>query len=132
MNAKFAAEKSDLEEKYNSATATIAELNREVDELRQYQQRVTAEERAAAEDAVFARFGDLNGVEAFDSLRANCSEMSIEDIEEKCFAIRGRVNTKVFSVEKPKQTRLPIDKRNMSNMSDEPYGGLFVEFPPSR
>lgn len=128
QSSETAAQKACIEEKYNDAQATIAQLNTEIEELRQYQQRVTDEERAAAEDAVFARFGDLNGVEAFDSLRANCSEMSIEDIEEKCFAIRGRVNTKVFSVEKPKQTRLPIDKRNASN---EPYGGLFIEFPPA-
>ena len=105
-------------------------MNTELSELRQFKQDKLKDERAADEDAVFAMFPDLSGVEAFENLRKSCAEMSIDEIEDKCFAIRGR-NTSVqnFSAQKPKAPRLPVEK---SGAADEPYGGLFVEFPPNK
>ena len=74
-------------------------------------------------------FTDLNGIEAFETLKSNCSEFSIEEIEDKCYAIRGRNTSHNFSVQKPKTPRLPVEK---NNAADEPYKGLFLEFPPNR
>lgn len=129
LNAKFEIDFAELEEKYNAASDTISEMNKEIDELRAYQQEVIAAERAADEDAVFAMFEDLNGVEAFEELRANCAEMSIEDIEEKCYALRGRQGVQKFSEKKTQNPRLPIEQMG-TKPQDEPYGGLFLEFPP--
>lgn len=129
LQSQFSTDKAELEAKYQTASSTIKQLNTELEELRQYKQKKLDDEREAAEDAVFAMFPDLNGVEAFENLRGNCSDMSIEDIEDKCFALRGRntpVPTHTFSTPKPKTPRLPVEKGN----ADEPYGGLFVEFPP--
>ena len=129
LNTKFETELSELEEKYNAASDTISEMNKEINELRAYQQEVIAAERAADENAVFAMFEDLNGVEAFEELRANCSEMSIEDIEEKCYALRGRQGVQKFSAPKQQSTRIPIEHVG-AQAKNEPYGGLFLEFPP--
>jgi len=129
LNAEFEATKTELEEKYNAASDTIKNMNSELEELRQYKQEQLASKRSADEDAVFAMFADLNGIEAFEALRGNCSELSIEDLEDKCFAIRGRNSTHNFSAQKQKTPRLPIEK---NKLADEPYGGLFVEFPPNR
>ena len=129
LQSQFSTEKAELEAKYQTASGTIEQLNTELNELRQYKQQKLDDEREAAEDAVFAMFPDLNGIEAFENLRSNCAEMSIEDIEDKCFAIRGRnTSTQTFSTPKPKTPRLPVEK----GAADEPYGGLFVEFPPQR
>lgn len=129
LQTQFSAEKSELEAKYQTASSTIEQLNTELSELRQYKQQKLSDERDAAEDAVFAMFPDLNGNEAFEKLRENCTDLSIEDIEDKCFAIRGRNSSnQTFSAQKPKTPRLPIEK----GAADEPYGGLFVEFPPTR
>lgn len=129
LNAQFEATKTELEEKYNTASNTIKEMNTELNELRQYKQQKVDDERAADEGAVFAMFADLNGIEAFEALKGNCSELSIDELEDKCFAIRGRNATHTFSAQKQKSTRLPVEKRTMDG---EPYGGLFVEFPPKR
>lgn len=130
LSNQFNAEKAELEGKYNAASDKIEELNIELNELRHYKQQKLSDERSAAEDAVFSMFTDLNGIEAFEDLRANCSELSIEELEDKCFAIRGRnATTHVFSSNKGKAPRLPIEK---NKIADEPYGGLFVEFPPNR
>lgn len=128
LNSKFESEKAQLEEKYNTASETMKTLNSELTELRQYKQQKLADERAADEDAVFAMFTDLNGIEAFETLRADCSEMSIEEIEDKCYAIRGRNTTQTFSAAKPKSVRIPAGE---GHPGDEPYGGLFIEFPPA-
>ena len=129
LTTQFDAIRSKLEEKYNVASNKITELNTELSKLRQYQQDKLKDERTAEEDAVFSAFTDLDGITAFEELRANCAEMSIEDIEEKCFAIRGR-NTQTFSTHKQtKAPRLPIERHSKV---DEPYSGLFVEFPPTR
>lgn len=120
---------AELEEKYNAASSRIEEMTAEMDTLRQYQISKQAEERAAEVEAVFEQFEDLAGEESFEQLKADNANMSIEAIEEKCFAIRGRKSTKTFSVTKPKATRVPIE-RTSSVADDEPYGGLFNEFKP--
>lgn len=130
LNAEFEATRTELEEKYNAASNTIESMNSELNELRQYQQNQLATERAADEDAVFAMFADLNGIEAFEELKGSCAELSIEELEEKCYAIRGRNTTHTFANKTQKTTRLPVEKNNKA--TDEPYGGLFLEFPPMR
>lgn len=129
LQSKFNAEKAELEAKYQTATGTIEQMNTELNELRQYKQAKLSDERKTAEGAVFAMFPDLSGNEAFEKLRGNCAEMSIEDIEDKCFAIRGRtMKDQKFAVQKPGTPRLPIEK----GADNEPYGGIFAEFPPKR
>lgn len=129
LESKFSAEKTELEGKYQQAESTIAEMNMELNELRQFKQQKIYDERTSEEAAVFERFQDLNGIEAFENLRQNCAELSIEEIEDKCFSIRGRNATvQTFSNQKTKLPRQPVTKVG----SDEPYGGLFVEFPPNR
>lgn len=129
LNAEFEAVKTELEEKYNTASDTIKHMDIELEELRQYKQEQLDNKRAADEDAVFAMFADLNGIEAFETLKGNCAELSIEELEDKCFAIRGRNAAHTFSAQKQKSPRLPVEKNQLEG---EPYGGLFVQFPPAR
>lgn len=130
LTTAFEQTKSELEEKYNSATATINSMNLEISELREFKEQRLSAERQAQVDAVFAQFEELGDIEAFEALKQNCENLSIEEIEEKCFAIKGRNNVQKFASSKPKNTRQPIDRSNV--MDDEPYGGLFKEFPPMK
>lgn len=76
-------------------------------------------------DEVFAQFEDLVGVEAFEALREHGMEYTAEDLEEKCYAIRGRHGmTAKFSLE-PKAPKLVVEK---TGISPEPYGGIFAEY----
>lgn len=111
LESKFSAEKVELEGKYNQAESTITQMNAELSELRQFKQQAVDEARAADEAAVFEQFQDLNGIEAFEKLRENCAELSIEEIEDKCFAIRGRnASVHTFSNQKTKLPRQPCYK----------------------
>lgn len=129
MESKFSAERASLEEKFNTKSQELEQVNAELDVLRQYKADQLAAERTARENEVFAMFEDLNGNEAFESLRQNCTTFSIEEIEEKCYAIRGR-NTLNFANNTPKVPRLPIDQGGVTQ--DEPYGGLMLKYPPRK
>lgn len=109
-----------------SANERFEALTNEVKQLREYKHNIEAAERKAQEDEVFAKFPDLVDNAQFAALRENCANMSIEDIEDKCFAIRGRNVQMKFSQDTTKPVRLPVE-HNIKN-ADEPYGGVFLEF----
>ncbi len=124
---KYTENNEQWREKYQVASDEISSLGNEIASLRQFKEDTEAAFANNERENVFAQFEDLNGIEAFETLKNNCSELSAEELEDKCFAIRGRNVAHNFSAQKPKSPRLPIEK---NKFTDEPYGGLFVEFPP--
>lgn len=132
--AEKSASSADFEEKYNSASQTISEMDTELKELRQFKSDIETSTAEAARKSeiseIFSKFEDLIGVEAFENFKADCDndcmKYDLEDIEEKCYAIRGRQGIKAkFDLHK-KAPKLPIEVP--SNKNDQPYGGLFEEY----
>lgn len=125
--ASEAYSKNDSEwaEKFQTASDKVVSMESELENLRQF--KADAESAAAQEERnnLFANFEDLTGEEAFESLKNDSSEYSIDELEEKCYAIRGRKgSTAKFNLE-PKAPKLPINHIEPEN---EPYGGLFIEY----
>lgn len=116
---------ADLQKEYQTASDTIKTMEKELGELRQFKSDTEFAKAKSERDAVFALFEDLVGVEAFEALRSNCDGMSPEEVEEKCYAIRGRNTAVKFNAESkaPKQKIDRIDKHE-----DEPYGDLFTRY----
>lgn len=110
----------------DSAEARFAAVAAEVANLRTFKQEAEKAEHRAKAEEVFAQFADLAEDERFKALKDGCEAMSIQDIEDKCFAIRGRNMQMKFSVN-TKPVRLPVE-HGASFEVDEPYGGLFVEY----
>ena len=118
-------EGAEIAAKYQTASDTIATMEKELGELRQYKSDAEDAIARGERDEVFAQFEDLVGVEAFEDLKKNCMNYELEAIEEKCYAIRGRQGTTVkFSME-PKVPKLPIEKEHKENL---PYGGLHEKY----
>lgn len=116
-------------EKY--AKVRYSKLEGECEELRSFKSQKDCEQRKADEDALFAKFSDLNGNADFDTLRNDCSKYTLEQLEDKCFAIRGRSITVNFSANSQSdKLRLPIDCGSPagSARTDEPYGGVFLKY----
>lgn len=127
INSEFSEEKKQLEDKFSEATNTINTLSAEIDDLRKYKEDKLELERKDAIDAIFSAFEDLVGVEAFETLRVNSKDLSIEDLEEKCYALRGRKNSNLhFSTSSKKVPKLPVQAPDMTE--NEPYGGLFIKY----
>jgi len=116
---------AEWEAKYQTASDTITTMETELGTLRKFKEEADAAEAQSAREKVFAQFEDLVGVEAFENLRDNCADYDVEALEEKCFAIRGRTGTVAkFSAEE-KAPKLKVNKTEISN---EPYGGIFTEY----
>lgn len=116
---------AEIETKFNAASDTITSMKAELDELRQFK---TDTENAAAKverEEVFAQFEDLVGIEAFENLKGDCMKYDLETLEEKCFAIRGRNGAALKFSAKEKAPKLKVPKTDISN---EPYGGIFVKY----
>lgn len=106
-------------------SAEKEQLQAQVETLNAFKLQKEKEERDAAEAAVFAKFPDLEEVQEFSDLRANCSEMALDALEEKCYAIRGRNQKVNFSVGPDKAQKLPVER--LSTV-DEPYGGAYSKY----
>ena len=122
---KYSANDAKWAEKYQTASDTILSMENELGALRQFK---TDTENAIAKgkrEEVFAQFEDLVGVEAFENLREHGEEYDLDDLEEKCYAIRGRNGTVAKFAYEPKMPKLAIEK---TNAASEPYGGVFAEY----
>lgn len=117
-----------MEEKIKSLNKSKAELEEkfsELGELRKFKADAEAEKAKKERDEVFSRFEDLNGIEAFEALKKDSGELAINEIEEKCFAIRGRNQEKLSFANKGTSPKLRVEK---ADLNPEPYGGLFIKY----
>ena len=96
-------------------------MSRELNDLRAFKKQTEDEERANAIDTLKAKFSDLADSEKFESIIN--SGMTIDDMEDKCFALRGRMVN--FSKDDKQPLRIPVMPQEQDN---EPYGGLFVKY----
>ena len=110
------------------AKAKFSAMKGEIAELKQFKADVIAKKFEAEKEALFAKFSDLSGNQMFAELKENCADMTIEEIEEKCFAIRGRSAQVKFSTDDTHTpVRTPIEAPAQVS-ADEPYGGVFIKY----
>lgn len=123
------SECANWESKYHEASDHISTMEAEMDELRQFKADVLAARVREQCDAVFARFADLNGIDAFEELRNNCANYDVETLEEKCYAIRGRNMTPAkFNLSNCESKSSKLVVSGVNQTSDEPYGGIFEKY----
>lgn len=117
-------------EELNGKYEALKESTSDIEELRSFKKKADDEARESAVNAVFENFEDLAGNEDFDKLKENCADLSIEALEEKCYALRGRLGTSAKFAAKDKSTKIKVPKEDKA--VKEPYGGLFNEYGPYR
>ena len=122
---KFSEASAEWTEKYQKATEAASANDTELAVLRKFKADTEGAAEQGKRDEVFAQFEDLNGVEAFETLREHSMEYDLETLEEKCFAIRGRNGMAAKFSHEPKSAKLAVDK---TPAKDEPYGGVFAEY----
>lgn len=117
----------DTERNYQAATESISALTKERDELLSFKAEIENAEAKKARENILSGFEDLCGMEAFEALRSECMEYTESELEEKCYALRGR-NSSVakFSAE-TKVPKLKIEHKPIEGTT-EPYGGIFVKY----
>lgn len=118
----------ELEEKYTAASEQVASMESELAELRKFRDETKESELKSQRKAIFARFEDLNGIEAFENLKSNCDSYSLEDLEEKCYAIRGRHGTTAKFSAEPGQVKIVVPQNTNDDFASEPYGGIVEKY----
>lgn len=101
------------------AEAVTAKYTAELDEVTG---KLNASLRSDAEKELFAKFADLSEVESFQELYESRAQYDLETIEEKCFAIRGRMGKFALNPQKNGPQKLPVD--STTEVEPDPYGGL--------
>jgi hypothetical protein len=123
-----------LQTEFDEYKKNYKTLEKDVDELRTYKADKTAAEHQAQIDAIFAKsdFESLKDDKEFTDFKANVGDTALEDIENKCYAILGKVIAKSkanFSAQKPVENVPVVVKVDNTPSSDSaPYGGLFDEY----
>lgn len=113
------------EAKYQAASETISSMEAELGSLRKFKADAESAIEAGKRSKLFEQFGDLAGNEAFEKLREQSMDYSIDVLEEKCYAIRGRNGSAAkFSLD-GKAPKLVVEK---DGTIPSPYGGVFEEY----
>lgn len=88
---------------YEQLTTEYNSLKETYEVLVAFKQTVEMERRTEAEEALFARFSDLQEDEGYESLKANAKQFSLEELETQLYALAGK---QLFSLRqsKPKET----------------------------
>ena len=132
MMNKAIAENSEWESKYADSQSELATAMEKIGVLEQYKQDNEILKLKEEIAGVFAKFKDLEGIEAFEEMKAAATvsaddgslSVSVEDLEEKCFALRGRYSTKPAQAEE-KVPKLIVDREKPKTGR---YGDLFERY----
>ena len=126
INATLEAVQADFE----AYKAEYSVPNAEVNELREFKSGIEKEIYKQAIADVFADFEDLKDVPEFvalvESSQVEDFAMTAEELEEKCFALRGRYVAKFSKQTKPNNKNITLPINGISSRSGEnPYGNIF-------
>lgn len=130
--SSIAAEKSEIEAKLSDITDKFSEATSELDTLRQFKADTEAAKLSEKIEAVFGAFSDLSGNEMFENLRTQISEGKLtvdpDALEEKCFAIKGRLGARANFSEVTKTTKIGVEHNTNDDIDDKPYGGIVEKY----
>jgi hypothetical protein len=111
---------------YAEQFADYDEITAELNDLRAFKANAELLADAAAREAILDKFQDLVGNAAFDALVEDNSAFGLAELEEKCYAIRGRAHAPAAFALERKVPKIKVDKTEAA--SNEPYNGLFQKY----
>ncbi len=103
------------------------QMEQVINSLTEYKTETENAKLDVEKEKVFALFDDLDGIEAFEALKEMRREYSVETLEEKCYAIRGKVGTAAKFALANQTPKIMVDKSTGTH-EDEPYGGIFAKY----
>lgn len=119
-------ENETLSTEFTTEKELYAAMSAELENLRNFKAEIEDAKAKEQRNAVFAMFTELEGIEAFEALKENCSDMTPEALRKECFAIRGEFGMNVnFSMNNDKGIKIKVvaDRKEK-----EPYGGIVEKY----
>ena len=116
-----------LEELKKSQSKEMAEIMKELEELRSYKTNVEKEQRQVAINGVLDNFKDLQETDEFKELMKSIDDLTPQQLEDKCYAIVGKQarSKRVKPVVAPKVNITSSTKEKP--VKDDRYGGLLFK-----
>mgnify|MGYP003275647670 CR=1 FL=1 len=122
--AKF----GNLQSEFDTYKSDYSTPNVEVEELKVFKANTLAEKRNADETELFAQFDEkLNSDTEYETLKASCKEMSLDEISDKCFSILGKKLAN-FALNKPKSNSIKLPIAHTDDGDTKPYGDVYEKY----
>lgn len=96
---------SKLQEDYSTLETTSKELE-------MFKLNVVKEQRESAENEIFEKFSDELTVEEMNPIREKSAEFSLEELEDKLFALAGRKKVKFSTTQKQGRIKMGVFQSN--------------------
>lgn len=133
LTKQFNSEKetvvNELQTKLDTITTEYEKIKPEYERLQKFESDILTAERKEAEDALFEEFKDLEGIQEYEEIKEKISEYELEDFSEKCFAIRGKKNSKFSVKQLPKKqdkVKIEFSKKNEEKVGE--FDELFNKY----
>lgn len=114
------AEFSNLKEKFTA-------IEQECNELKEFKTSKLTAERQQAENEIFDRFSEKLTDEDMVDIKTKASEMALEEIENKLFAIVGRKTTKFSASNQPQRISMGLAGFGVTNEDDKEPKNVWTE-----
>lgn len=123
---------TELQAELDEVNTSFSALNAEVEELRAYKLSSEESMRTSMVESVFAMFDDLDGNETFDAFKQSVidgtEQYDKDALEEKCYALRGRLATPAKFSASQKAPKIQLDETEKDSVAEKPYGGIVEKY----
>jgi DNA repair ATPase RecN len=108
-----------LNENFNKLQEDYSSLETTSQELEQFKATIIKEQRETAETEIFERFSDELTVEEMNPIREKSAEFTLEEIEDKLFALAGRKKVKFSTTQKQGRIKMGVFQLDNNPQSEK-------------
>lgn len=113
--------------KLQKSREMFEDMQKEHDELKEFKENTIKEQYETQVAELFDKFDkQLDGFADFEVLKVDYSNLTVDELEEKLFALLGKKNANFSTKKKETVTKVPVDINRKDDMED-PYGGLLAK-----
>lgn len=117
---------NELQVEYGKLVAELEETKQEFSRLKEFEEKILAEQRIEEEAKIFAKFSMLENTDEFKEVKEKASQFSLDELEDMCYKIVGRLAFTEKAKAKPsKNTSVKLDfSAEKQEVKPTYYGGI--------
>ena len=117
---------NELQVEYGKLVAELEETKQEFSRLKEFEEKILAEQRIEEEAKIFAKFSMLENTDEFKEVKEKASQFSLDELEDMCYKIVGRLAFTEKAKTKPsKNTSVKLDfSAEKQEVKPTYYGGI--------
>ena len=117
---------NELQVEYGKLVAELEETKQEFSRLKEFEEKILAEQRIEEEAKIFAKFSMLENTDEFKEVKEKASQFSLDELEDMCYKIVGRLAFTEKAKAKPsKNTSVKLNfSAEKQEVKPTYYGGI--------